>query len=170
LSLETEARKLALALEKKNLKIVFAESCTAGMVAATLAQTPGISRFLCGSAVVYRDATKSSWLGISKKILRSSGAVSRETAIAMARQVLRKTREADVAAAITGDLGPLEDFKNAGIVFVAVARRGRSNVSVKKFHLLPQRHSLGAKPALRLRIKRQALASQSIISMVRSLL
>jgi len=49
--LSSEAKRLAQILEEQNRKIVFAESCTGGLVSATLTQIPGISSYHCGSAV-----------------------------------------------------------------------------------------------------------------------
>ena len=57
------AHDVAACLRSQPRRIVFAESCTGGLVAATLA-IPGISDSLCGSAVVYRLDTKTRWLGI----------------------------------------------------------------------------------------------------------
>ena len=63
-SSHTVAAELAEQLAAKQQKIVFAESCTAGMAAALLGGCPGISAWLCGSAVTYREATKTRWLDI----------------------------------------------------------------------------------------------------------
>lgn len=101
------ARELALILERRNLRLVLAESCTAGLAAAQLARVPGISRYLCGSAVVYQEATKTAWLGVPAEYFQPGGpgVVSGETAAAMADGVLERTPPADLAVAITGHLG-----------------------------------------------------------------
>jgi nicotinamide-nucleotide amidase len=119
-----EATQLAELLERNELRIVFAESCTAGLASARLAAVPGISNWHCGSAVTYREATKIGWLGVSDQTLASHSAESAETTIEMATQVLSKTPEADVAAAITGHLGPKAPPELDGVAFVAVVRRG----------------------------------------------
>lgn len=117
------ALNLATGLREKGLKIVFAESCTAGLVSATLAKIPGISEHHCGSAVVYRLDTKHRWLGISEALLENPGPVSSEVAKAMAEGVLQITPEAELAASITGHLGPNAPADQDGLVWIALARR-----------------------------------------------
>ncbi len=63
------ARDVLSLLERHHDRIVCAESCTAGLVSATLAAIPGASKFLCGSAVVYRNATKTNWLHVPAELL-----------------------------------------------------------------------------------------------------
>jgi PncC family amidohydrolase len=112
-------------LRDRGDRLVLAESCTAGLVAAELGQIPGISEFLCGSMVVYRTPTKTAWLGISSEILNDPavGPVSVEVTIALARAVLEKTPEATVAAAITGHLGPSAPAGMDGQLYCAMVRR-----------------------------------------------
>jgi PncC family amidohydrolase len=117
------APNLATGLRENGLKIVFAESCTAGLASATLAKIPGISEHHCGSAVVYRLDTKHQWLGVSNELLENPGPVSQEVAEAMATGVFRITPEADLAATITGHLGPNAPTGQDGLVWMAVARR-----------------------------------------------
>ena len=100
------ADQLADQLEGRNQRIVFAESCTAGLVSATLAQRPGISGWLIGSAVTYRASAKVAWLGVPESTLRQHTAESAQTTAAMARRLLDRTPEADLAVAVTGHLGP----------------------------------------------------------------
>jgi len=107
------------------LKIVFAESCTAGLISATLARTPGASNFHCGSAVVYRLDTKTHWLSVPASMLIDPGAVSEPVAASMAEGALAHTPEADLAVSITGHLGPNAPESQDGLVFVAIALRGR---------------------------------------------
>lgn len=112
------AQRLAQRLAERRCRIVFAESCTAGLIAATLAAVPGISRWLCGSAVTYREATKQTWLGVSEQTLAQFTAVSAQVAQQMAWGVLEKTPEADLAVSITGHLGPGAPASLDGIAFV----------------------------------------------------
>ena len=115
---------LAEALARKQLKIVFAESCTGGLVSAALAGVPGISEWLCGSAVTYRSPTKVAWLGVDATQITHLTAVCSEVALQMAVGVLEKTPEADFAISITGHLGPAAPEGMDGLVFVGIARRG----------------------------------------------
>jgi PncC family amidohydrolase len=123
MSIESQVDALAKVLAEKRLKVIFAESCTAGLVSASLARVPGISDYLCGSAVVYRESTKLAWLSVSPSDLERFTAVSEPVASQMALGALDKTPEADVAAAVTGHLGPNAPEGFDGVVFVAVAQR-----------------------------------------------
>jgi PncC family amidohydrolase len=122
-SLRRVAARLAESLQARQRKIVFAESCTAGLAAAMLATIPGVSAWHCGSAVTYREQTKIDWLGVDPKLVAKFGVVSGQVAEGMARGVLQRTREADLSAAITGHLGPQAPDQLDGVVFVAVVRR-----------------------------------------------
>lgn len=119
------AAMVSVRLRQAGRRLVLAESCTGGLAAATLTRIPGISEFFCGSAVVYRNATKSAWLGVPAEELDDPtiGAVSPRTAEGMARGVLARTSEADLAAAVTGHLGPDAPDGLDGVIFVGVAHR-----------------------------------------------
>jgi len=117
---------LASQLAEKRLKIVFAESCTGGLVSAVLAGIPGISEWLCGSAVTYRSATKIAWLQVDAQQIDKHTAVCGEVARQMAVGVLEKTPEADLALSITGHLGPGAPTPLDGLVFIGRAVRGES--------------------------------------------
>lgn len=118
------SRAVARRLAAAGVRVVFAESCTAGLVAATLARVPGISAHLCGSAVTYRDRTKQDWLGLSRSLLADPGAVSERAARQMARGVLVRTAEAQLALSVTGHLGPHAPPELDGVIYVGWARRG----------------------------------------------
>ncbi len=137
MELSKAAIELAELLANSKTRIVFAESCTAGLVAATLAQVPGVSQWLCGSAVVYRETTKSQWLGISQEILQSNTAVSEVVTRQLAENVLSKTSEADLAVAVTGHLGPGAPPALDGIIYVAryLQRGSNQRIAQAKFML-----------------------------------
>ena len=119
---------LAQRLADSKQRIVLAESCTAGMAAAVLGGCPGISAWFCGSAVTYRAATKCRWLGVDQELIEQFSAESSDTAQAMALAALTKTPEADLAAAITGHLGPQAPVAIDGKVFMTVAFRESGEV------------------------------------------
>lgn len=130
MNLYDTAEHLAQVLMQNDLRIVLAESCTAGLASAALARTPGISNHLCGSAVVYRPATKESWLGISPSEILQFSAESEPVTRQLALGVLERTEEADFAAAITGHLGPGAPAVADGVVFCAVAGRIAEGMTV----------------------------------------
>lgn len=86
-------------------RIALAESCTAGLVAARLADPPGASDYLAGGVVSYSNEAKIDLLGVPAELLEAKGAVSPEVAEAMADGALARF-EADVAIGITGIAGP----------------------------------------------------------------
>lgn len=121
---------VAVRLRQTGRRLVLAESCTGGLAAATLTGIPGISDLFCGSAVVYRNATKTAWLGVPADQLDDPaiGPVSSQTAEDMARGALARTSEADLAAAITGHLGPDAPDGLDGVIFVGVAQRRAADI------------------------------------------
>lgn len=86
-------------------RMATAESCTAGMLAARLADQPGASAYLLGGVVSYANEAKMNVLGVAANLIEEHGAVSQEVAEAMAAGALR-CFEADTAIAITGVAGP----------------------------------------------------------------
>lgn len=139
--LEQVAENVGVILKKRDLRVVFAESCTSGLIAASLGLVPGISGYLCGSAVVYREQTKIDWLGVGESTLENHSAESAATTKEIASGVLQRTMEADIALGITGHFGPNAP-ENDGVIFVAVCQRetneGTSETSVladKRFQL-----------------------------------
>jgi nicotinamide-nucleotide amidase len=109
------------------LKVATAESCTGGLVAGALTEIPDSSDVLDRGFVTYSNAAKQAMLGVPASILERHGAVSRETADAMAAGALAMS-DADLAVAITGIAGPGGGSaeKPVGLVhFAAAARDGR---------------------------------------------
>jgi len=105
---EDETRVEAIVLEAcraRGWKLATAESCTGGMVAQRLTSVPGSSAAFVGSVVAYSNDVKARELGVPDDVLRQYGAVSAETATAMARGA-RERLQADVALAVTGIAGP----------------------------------------------------------------
>jgi competence/damage-inducible protein CinA-like protein len=104
------------------LKLATAESCTGGMIAERLTSVPGSSDVFVGSIVSYADSVKSGQLGVPDETLQRHGAVSAETAEAMAAGARERLR-ADVALAVTGIAGPGggTEEKPVGLVFLHAA-------------------------------------------------
>jgi nicotinamide-nucleotide amidase len=86
-------------------RIATAESCTGGMVSARLTNVPGSSEVVRGGVVAYDDEVKVEALGVPREVLERHGAVSPETAEAMARGAREELR-VDVAVSVTGVAGP----------------------------------------------------------------
>jgi nicotinamide-nucleotide amidase len=73
----TAARRVARLLKAADWKVVFAESCTGGLVSGALTKIAGISSYHCGGVVVYRNETKQAYLGIPAALLESPGRSAR---------------------------------------------------------------------------------------------
>lgn len=108
---------------KSGLRLSVAESCTGGLIGHLLTALPGASDFFDSSIVCYSNDCKIKLLGVRSSVIRRHGAVSDETARAMAAAV-RKKRGTDLSLSITGNLGPdpMEDGK-VGLVYIAVDRQ-----------------------------------------------
>jgi len=120
-----QARLLVELCRGKQLTIAAAESCTGGLVAATITEVAGASDVFERGFVTYGNAAKSAMLGVPQATLTGFGAVSRETAQAMAAGALAHA-PADLAVAITGIAGPggATPGKPVGLVHFAAASRG----------------------------------------------
>ena len=90
---------------ERGYTLATAESCTGGLVAARLTDVPGASNVFLGSIVAYADGVKTAFLGVPPATLERHGAVSAETAAAMAAGV-RERFGTDVGIAVTGVAGP----------------------------------------------------------------
>ena len=110
--------------------IATAESCTGGLIAGLLTEIPGSSAVVERGFVVYSNTAKEELLGVPASILERSGAVSEETARAMAEGALKASR-AHVAVSVTGIAGPDGGTaaKPVGLVHFACARRGKPTVA-----------------------------------------
>jgi nicotinamide-nucleotide amidase len=123
----TQAAAMALLdlCKAKKLMIATAESCTGGLVAGALTDIAGSSAVVERGFVTYTDEAKQQMLGVPVDTLRQHGAVSRETAEAMAKGALRHS-PTDLAVSITGIAGPGGGTatKPVGLVHFAAASRG----------------------------------------------
>jgi nicotinamide-nucleotide amidase len=104
--------------------VATAESLTAGMVAAVLADTPGASAMLQGGVVSYNNTVKRDVLGVPQDLLDAVGSVDEAVAAAMAEGA-RRVCAADLAVSTTGVAGPnAHDGKAVGTVFIGIAGAG----------------------------------------------
>ena len=158
---EDLVQQAAAWLQEHQVRLVLAESCTAGLVSAWLGRKAGISQFLCGSMVTYRDATKQSWLHVPNKTLQFWSAVSQPVTDCMAMAVLNATPEATLAIAVTGHLGPNAPAELDGQIFLSAAARYQEKVAT----LASLRQSLGQSR----RSERQAEAALCTLDFLRTL-
>lgn len=110
----------------KGLKLATAESCTGGLIAGLLTEIPGSSDVVERGFVTYANEAKMEMVGVPEATLADHGAVSPETAIAMAEGAVKNSR-AQAAVAVTGIAGPGggSAAKPVGLVQIAAAREGQ---------------------------------------------
>ena len=132
----TEVLEVALgeALREKKATIALAESCTGGLISHRITNVPGSSAYFERGIVAYSNQAKVDHLGVSEKILNDYGAVSSETAMAMASGI-RKAANATFGLAVTGIAGPGGGTteKPVGLVYIAIASPDGTEVSSFRF-------------------------------------
>ena len=122
----------------RGLTVATAESCTGGLVAATITEVPGSSGYFAGGVVSYADAAKAELLGVPEAALAAHGAVSAQVAMAMANGA-RARFGTTFAVSITGVAGPDGGSaeKPVGLTYVGFA--GPSGVEVRRLQLAGDR-------------------------------
>lgn len=125
-----ETAELIQFCRERAITLATAESCTGGLIGAELTSVPGASDVYLGGIVSYSNTVKEHLLRVPSQILESVGAVSKESALAMANGVCQITG-AQAGIAVTGIAGPdggTED-KPVGLVYIAVAVNKRAVVT-----------------------------------------
>jgi len=115
---------LGQALRQRGWTLAVAESCTGGLLGHRITNVPGSSEYFLGGVVAYAYEAKERLLGVEHNTLYKHGAVSRETALEMARGA-RGAFGADVGLSVTGIAGPAGGLpeKPVGLTWVAVSIR-----------------------------------------------
>ena len=116
-------------LNEKGLKLGLCESCTGGLISSRFTRIPGASNVLDRGIVTYSNQAKMEELNVPSNILNKFGAVSEETAFAMADGLLRKTN-LDIVLSITGIAGPDggSDLKPVGLIYICIMDKNRSKI------------------------------------------
>lgn len=130
------AERVLIACRKRKLKVVTAESCTGGLVAATLTAIAGSSDVVERGFVTYANEAKREMLGVPWDALLGHGAVSEPVASAMAAGALAHS-QADIAVSVTGVAGPGggTEEKPVGLVHLAAVRSGHEPIAER--HVFP---------------------------------
>lgn len=120
-------RKIQAEAEQREVRVATAESCTGGLLASLLTYYPGSSRFYMGGICAYTNDAKMRLLSVPKKTIEEFGAVSEQTAEAMAKGALDKFN-ANFAMSITGIAGPEggSSSKPLGTICCSYASPGRA--------------------------------------------
>lgn len=138
---EELAREVISALLDRGLTLATAESCTGGGIGHALTAVPGSSGAYLGGVISYTNGVKEKLLDVPHDMLETRGAVSPETARAMAQGV-RAAIGADLAASATGLAGPDGDGsgKPVGLVYIGCANA--ADTLVREFHFLGSRRQV----------------------------
>ena len=118
-------------LNKKNLKISFAESCTGGMLASKITSISGASKVFGLSLVTYSNQAKISVLKVNKSIIQKYGAVSSQCCKSMVKN-LAKISKAQINVSITGIAGPNGGTKTKPIGLVYIGVKNKNKILITK--------------------------------------
>ena len=124
------ANKVQKALEEKRLLLLTAESCTGGLLSAALTNTPGASKVFDRGFITYSNESKIEILKVHPDVLEDHGAVSAETAKAMAEGALQQSTRAHISASVTGIAGPTGNTptKPIGLVYIGIGQFDKETV------------------------------------------
>jgi nicotinamide-nucleotide amidase len=149
------ATSLGLSLQKQQMILALAESCTGGLASAAITEVAGSSSWFDCGLITYSNTAKQNILGVKEYTLTNYGAVSEETALEMALGAL-KNSQANIAGSITGIAGPSggSESKPVGTVCFAWA-------TLDGIEITTTMHFIGS---------RQAVRQQSVITAITGLL
>jgi len=118
--------ELSLLLTDKNLRLVSAESCTGGLIAAAITDRAGSSAIFERGYITYSNEAKIEELGVKSATIKTYGAVSEQTAAEMALGAL-KNSHADIAVSVTGVAGPTggTEEKPVGLVYIGIVLQNK---------------------------------------------
>lgn len=126
---EVKANEVLEACRKAGFMLATAESCTGGMIIASLTDIAGSSDVVDRGFITYSNAAKTAMISVPATLIDDKGAVSKEVALAMAQGALEQSK-ASVSVAVTGVAGPGggSEAKPVGLVHIASALRGKSTI------------------------------------------
>lgn len=129
LAAKKQAKAVLNLCRKHKLRLATVESCTGGLIAATLTDIAGSSDVMECGFITYSNEAKTMLVGVPEKMFQTHGAVSKQVAIAMAEGGIKHSR-ADIAVAVTGIAGPDggSESKPVGLVHIAVAYKNRQTL------------------------------------------
>jgi nicotinamide-nucleotide amidase len=135
------------ACRERGLTLATAESCTGGLVAARLTSVPGSSDVFVGGVVAYANEVKARELGVPEAILARHGAVSAETAAAMAAGAMERLG-ADVAVSVTGVAGPGGGSADKPVGLVFLHAGGPEGVEARELDFPGDRDAIRSRAAV----------------------
>ena len=126
------SQRVVKLLDKKRLKISFAESCTGGLLSSYITTISGSSKVFTLGLVTYSNQAKINILKVPKRIIMKHGAVSYETCLTMVKN-LNKISKTNISVSITGVAGPNGGTKQKPVGLVYIGIKKGSKILVKKY-------------------------------------
>ena len=126
------SQKLVKLLNKKKIKISFAESCTGGLLSSAITSISGSSKVFTLGLVTYSNQSKIKILKVPQSILKRNGAVSYETCLSMVKN-LNKISKTNLSVSVTGIAGPKGGTKQKPVGLVYIGIKKGKKISVKKY-------------------------------------
>lgn len=121
-------------LKQRGLTLAAAESLTAGLFQATIANHPGVSAVFKGGMVTYATSLKTDLLGVDAELIAREGVVSAQCAGAMAEQIRLRT-QADIGISFTGVAGPgPQEGQAAGTVWIGLSTQAETTTHLYQFN------------------------------------
>ena len=139
--IKVKAKKLFNLCLKRNVKLIFAESCTGGLLSALMTSFPNSSKIFIQSFVTYSNTSKNKLLGVKKQTLQKYGAVSKEVAKEMLNKLGRENKSS-IVLSITGIAGPSGKTKTKAIGLVFIGIKGKKGTFVNKFNFKGNREKI----------------------------
>ena len=126
------SQKIVKLLNKKKLKISFAESCTGGLLSSSITSVSGSSKVFNLGLVTYSNESKIKVLKVSKKIIRKYGSVSEQVCKTMAKNV-SKIGKTNMSVSVTGIAGPSGGIKKRPVGLVYIGIKKGNKINIKKY-------------------------------------
>jgi len=145
-------QKLVNFLNKKKLKVSFAESCTGGLLSSYITSISGSSKVFTLGLVTYSNQTKIDILKVPKKIIIKHGAVSYEACLSMVKN-LNRISKTNISVSITGVAGPKGGTKQKPVGLVYIGVKKGNKILVKKFLFKSKKRNLIQKAAVNQALK-----------------
>ena len=125
------SERIVKLLQKKKLKISFAESCTGGLLASSITKISGSSKIFTLGLVTYSNQAKINILKVPKGIIKKYGAVSYETCLSMVKN-LNRISKTSISVSITGVAGPNGGSKKKPVGLVYIGFKKRNKIIITK--------------------------------------
>jgi len=141
ITIKRKAEKVFKLCLKKKIKLVFAESCTGGLLSSLITSFPNSSKIFISSFVCYSNLSKQKMLGVKNKTLKKYGAVSKEVAEEMVNGIWNKYK-INIALSITGIAGPTGHTNNKKVGLVYIGIKSKKGIDVNEFNFKGNREKI----------------------------